>query len=297
MISEVINICKLGRNDPCHCGSGIKYKKCCLSKDEAGNVTRVTSTTRHPSLQDEIEFELTWPNILHKKIATYFVNNTNGLYPEREISTVVKMWCDYANAVEPLTKKAGVFPAALEYILCQVYNHETSQSALARKYDVSATAVSQRANDIFYFLEQKLPAVSAEKAVVTTNPQMSMEREMMDISSHLENQQFETIEDANAFIQNLLNQKPAPAKSKKSRSKKEQAADLVYQAWNEPDAKKRTKLAQDAILLYPDSADAYNVLAESAALTLKEAAYSRLLLPAGHAGRRTGFGRGSLQGK
>lgn len=25
----------LGRNDPCHCGSGKKYKRCCLAKDEA----------------------------------------------------------------------------------------------------------------------------------------------------------------------------------------------------------------------------------------------------------------------
>lgn len=25
---------KLGRNEPCYCGSGIKYKKCCLDKDE-----------------------------------------------------------------------------------------------------------------------------------------------------------------------------------------------------------------------------------------------------------------------
>jgi hypothetical protein len=24
-----------GRNDPCHCGSGRKYKHCCLQKDEA----------------------------------------------------------------------------------------------------------------------------------------------------------------------------------------------------------------------------------------------------------------------
>lgn len=24
-----------GRNDPCHCGSGKKYKQCCLEKDEA----------------------------------------------------------------------------------------------------------------------------------------------------------------------------------------------------------------------------------------------------------------------
>ncbi len=25
---------KINRNDPCHCGSGTKYKKCCLKKDE-----------------------------------------------------------------------------------------------------------------------------------------------------------------------------------------------------------------------------------------------------------------------
>lgn len=26
---------KVGRNDPCHCGSGAKYKKCCLAADDA----------------------------------------------------------------------------------------------------------------------------------------------------------------------------------------------------------------------------------------------------------------------
>ena len=25
----------VGRNDPCHCGSGKKYKKCCMAKDES----------------------------------------------------------------------------------------------------------------------------------------------------------------------------------------------------------------------------------------------------------------------
>ena len=29
----------LGRNEPCHCGSGKKYKQCCLSKDEAAERT------------------------------------------------------------------------------------------------------------------------------------------------------------------------------------------------------------------------------------------------------------------
>jgi hypothetical protein len=30
---------KIGRNDPCHCGSGKKYKKCCLPKDEEARRT------------------------------------------------------------------------------------------------------------------------------------------------------------------------------------------------------------------------------------------------------------------
>lgn len=28
--SREVSRMKLGRNDPCHCGSGLKYKKCCL---------------------------------------------------------------------------------------------------------------------------------------------------------------------------------------------------------------------------------------------------------------------------
>ncbi|SFC44066.1 SEC-C motif-containing protein [Alkalibacterium subtropicum] len=32
---------KLGRNDPCHCGSGKKYKKCCLDKDQKMNARQV----------------------------------------------------------------------------------------------------------------------------------------------------------------------------------------------------------------------------------------------------------------
>ena len=38
---------KLGRNDPCHCGSGKKYKKCCLEKDKGvPNIQRSIGATR-----------------------------------------------------------------------------------------------------------------------------------------------------------------------------------------------------------------------------------------------------------
>ncbi|MFW8600875.1 YecA family protein [Desulfobacterota bacterium M19] len=29
---------KIGRNDPCPCGSGLKYKRCCLGKQESGTI-------------------------------------------------------------------------------------------------------------------------------------------------------------------------------------------------------------------------------------------------------------------
>ncbi len=48
---------KIGRNDPCHCGSGKKYKKCCLEKDEeAERVSRTalaaTSTSSEKSTEE-----------------------------------------------------------------------------------------------------------------------------------------------------------------------------------------------------------------------------------------------------
>jgi hypothetical protein len=39
-----------GRNDPCPCGSGLKYKKCCLPREEAGAAARVRLTPRDSAL-------------------------------------------------------------------------------------------------------------------------------------------------------------------------------------------------------------------------------------------------------
>jgi len=40
---------KIGRNDPCPCGSGKKYKRCCLAKDqEAERARRVATQLNKP---------------------------------------------------------------------------------------------------------------------------------------------------------------------------------------------------------------------------------------------------------
>ena len=44
----------LGRNDPCHCGSGRKYKHCCLDKDEAtARAARAEAAAEPPPAKPE----------------------------------------------------------------------------------------------------------------------------------------------------------------------------------------------------------------------------------------------------
>ncbi len=42
-----------GRNDPCHCGSGRKYKHCCLGKDEATARAASAEAAEAPSANPE----------------------------------------------------------------------------------------------------------------------------------------------------------------------------------------------------------------------------------------------------
>ncbi|WP_052475885.1 SEC-C metal-binding domain-containing protein [Cohnella kolymensis] len=270
---------KLGRNDPCHCGSGNKYKRCCLQKDEASHVTRIISKPdpSHISIPRLINEELVWGNELYRLIAVHLFNNTEGLYPPVEIDLAIRLWNDYSSSETPVTKKAGVFPAALEYCLCLIYGHEVTQSQLAEKYNVSVATISQRTHDIMDFADCTLPHLDNALDPLSDHAhpvsRLGMEQAMQQIGSLLEDQNFDSIDEMNNFLNNQLRgqaQKPLP---KKPPSKKSQAEELLYSAWDEPNPKKRVEMANAALQLYTDSADAYNILAENAATNLKETAF------------------------
>jgi len=46
---------KTGRNDPCPCGSGQKYKKCCEAKDDAARAERLAA--EQAALKDTLDPE------------------------------------------------------------------------------------------------------------------------------------------------------------------------------------------------------------------------------------------------
>src|SRR5258708_519912 len=47
----------VGRNDPCHCGSGKKYKKCCMAKDEAAEHKNIEENWAKLSAEAKAEAE------------------------------------------------------------------------------------------------------------------------------------------------------------------------------------------------------------------------------------------------
>jgi tetratricopeptide (TPR) repeat protein len=55
---------KTGRNDPCHCGSGKKYKRCCLQKDQVAEsaalaqaaAARAAEATQHDHNHEGCDF-------------------------------------------------------------------------------------------------------------------------------------------------------------------------------------------------------------------------------------------------
>ncbi|CAK4863352.1 unnamed protein product [Aphanomyces euteiches] len=100
---------------------------------------------------------------------------------------------------------------------------------------------------------------------------LGMEKELLSFGSLLEDQDFATLDEANAFLNNHLNDSK-PKKAKKGSSAKEKAQDLLYAAWDEPSNTKRIQMAKQALELYPNSPDAYNILAENDVRSLKEAA-------------------------
>lgn len=147
---------KLGRNDICHCGSGKKYKRCCLDKDEAGKITRLTSknspVSEPQAVQNLIEHELMWESPLYQIIAKHTTKHMTGQYPWDAIKETILLWHAYSSEEMPILRKAGVFPAALEYCAAVKYNYtDMTQSVLAEKYGVSAGTISKRAGEIMDF--------------------------------------------------------------------------------------------------------------------------------------------------
>lgn len=98
----------------------------------------------------------------------------------------------------------------------------------------------------------------------------AMEKTLSDIGRVLQEKNFESIDQANQFLQEMLSSDRPLEMGSHRKTALEQAQDLMYEAWEATD-KKRIELAKQALERSEDCADAYVLLAEEAAQDAGEA--------------------------
>lgn len=244
---------KPGRNDPCPCGSGNKYKRCCLEKDTAAQRTylqlvgsgapaapqpmsRVVGYVVDPqpeTVQEEepkkltlaglkkmVNRELEWPQPAHQETALQLIEGMKDDTERELIGYAITLWHSYCTSANPVVRKPGAFCAAVEYLVSEQFGFGLTQGGLAAKYGVSAGTVSARFQDLInYDDEDDLGAALADG----------------DAEAHY-------------------------ASGSASRA---EAAALLFRAFQETSPEQRAELAREAIRLHPDCPEAYLMLAEN----------------------------------
>jgi tetratricopeptide (TPR) repeat protein len=100
---------------------------------------------------------------------------------------------------------------------------------------------------------------------------LNMEQEMAQLGKLLNEREFESIDDVNAFLQELMAETGGMIPKAKAETPLEKAQELIYQAMEAPTPRKAIQLARKALKLSPDCADAYLLLAELDAKSIEEA--------------------------
>jgi tetratricopeptide (TPR) repeat protein len=94
------------------------------------------------------------------------------------------------------------------------------------------------------------------------------EKTMADLTQILQEQHFKSFADVEKFMDGMVKGKKVPKEPAKDASR--QAQELMYDAWETDKKSERIRLAKKALSIYPDCADAYNLLAEEDAKYLEE---------------------------
>lgn len=152
-----------GRNDPCLCGSGKKFKKCCIDKYKSGNIIVDPQPLTIEEVRRRIEEDMAWANDQYRMQALHFVEHADSGHSAESILQAVELWREFSAAKQPTVKKFGAFSAALEYMTAQSSLVSLSQQELGERYDVSSATVSKRFNELMEFAGStaRTPSVAA----------------------------------------------------------------------------------------------------------------------------------------
>ncbi|MEK8130403.1 SEC-C metal-binding domain-containing protein [Paenibacillus filicis] len=177
---------KIGRNEPCYCGSGAKYKRCCLNKIEvtalaAPGHNDIQARTAEPQAElgltpapaptiEEIrriaDTEIQWETDAYAALASELISRMEDSYEPTHIGEALSVWDKFSRENRPSFKKSGAFCAALEYMVVQAHGLPVTQSDLAAKYEVSSSTLSKRYQELLQFADSYFGSHIEEPASV-----------------------------------------------------------------------------------------------------------------------------------
>ncbi|MBW4081932.1 SEC-C domain-containing protein [Paenibacillus sp. S150] len=257
---------KVGRNDLCPCGSGKKYKKCCLDKENSvvESILRLVTTEEAAAqetaavlpemklpdqeaairpeskltltkLKKMVSREMNWEHPAHEQLALQLIESMRNQYERELIFEALVLWNGYSRQNRPAVKKTGSFCAAIEYLLSEEYGFNISQAELAGKYEVTAATISRKVKEMLNYIEEYGMGGEADELLTLNGPG----------------------------------------------TPKDKAQALLYKAMEATSSKRRIQLAETALEMYPDSSDAYLILAEESENEHDARAYLKAGIAAG----------------
>lgn len=122
---------KISRNDPCHCGSGRKYKKCCLEKDEK---SKSQNFVDEHYKRVKAEEKLTDSQVATRKALDWILEKHEDAVMNAVVHFVESPDLDEAKKAFPGEEGGGILSQLLnEYALCD-YEDESLDSTLLKLY-------------------------------------------------------------------------------------------------------------------------------------------------------------------
>ncbi|MDL4843097.1 SEC-C metal-binding domain-containing protein [Aquibacillus rhizosphaerae] len=219
--------------------------------------------------EDNIGFtQLEWSNPFHKMVADIFekrVNEENN-YPNEYTETGIMLWYLYCQKEDPVFRKPAVYAAALHYFadtnfpLLEMY----TQKELAESYQVAVTSLSKAYRKLEDGLTEEMDQLDVYLNQMEEEEEpferMSIEKTMRQATEAIQDKEFDSIEELDKYVKEVINQ--PELKNNVQRSKREQAQDLIYQAYETTNKENRIRLAKQALNQYPNTPDAYNILGD-----------------------------------
>ncbi|MGJ9459025.1 SEC-C metal-binding domain-containing protein [Oceanobacillus sp. CF4.6] len=209
---------------------------------------------------------LEWDNQAQEMVAELFTRNMKTKGADDEIiSAAVLLWNIYCKKEHPVFKKLGSYAAAVDYFLqVNLTDDPMTQSQIAIEYGTTATTVSTNYRRLEKVLDEEMANMMEEDIdgdTVHTPVSSNMEHEMRDIHKHLEGMDFSSEDELQTYLNDLLANGGIP--STPSTSSRDLALDKLFQA-AQAHGYRRTQLINEALSIYPNSPDAYILLADDA---------------------------------